>query len=468
MRPIFLAACLVAFGAAGAGHAAPAPVALPLVGQESGYDRKLSINFRDVTLREALAQAFEGSHLQYVVEPNVPDVPINLNVRDVSLGALVRLLVRQAALAAPGITNARDGNITVVLMRSRFAPPAIASLPRDAAQKRVTVAFRDVPLREAVEGLFRGTGAQYRLEESVPNLRMSLLLRDVPLAQAFRLFLLQAASLEPGITSVRSGEVVVLRVTPPRPLGPAPAGSREPGEGAAAPAEMPWQRIPLQYADVVAVTRAFGGTLITEGGAPAPGPAPEELNLDEGAIRIRPLPPRGKGVGTNPDGIPPPVDPRILNPRMTGPATLSVPAGVERVVGVRSQNALLVRGTEQGVQALREMVRLLDVAPRQFRLRLTAGSLTGEGQVVNGSTLSVTDVRGGERLAASLTPRASGDGRVEVEVEGILRLGGTERPLQSRVRVKPGAATPFVILGEGSRARRVWLRVTEVPTSSAR
>lgn len=457
MRPLFPAlAALSLF----AGLPAPA------VGPDDGYDRKLTIQFQNVGLFEALEQTFRGTRLQYVVEPTVPDVPITLTVRDISVEAVLRLMVRQAAVAAPGLTLSRDGEVTLIKMRSRFFPPQAAPLPPPVAERRVTVSFKEVPLRSALDALFMGSGQQYLVEPDVPNVKVSLHLRDLPLAQAFRLLLRQAAAVSPGLTSLRSGDTVVIRQGTPR-LVQGEAGG-PPGTGrtlVAGDTKPPWQKISLRYADVAALTRALGGSLYGEGsGRPAPAPA-DDLLIEEGAIRVRPLP-RNTRTRTADADLPPPNDPRLLNPGSGAPGALTVPEGVERVVGVRSQNALLVLGTEAGVRQLREVVRLVDVAPRQFRVRLSAGSVAGEGQVVNGATLSVTDMSGPDRLAVSVTPRVSGEGRVEVSVEGMVRIAGSDRPIQSRIRVRSGTATPFLTLGEGRRAQKVWLRVTEVPQGS--
>jgi type II secretory pathway component GspD/PulD (secretin) len=444
----------------------------------TGYDRKLTINLRDTPLREALQALFEGSGVQYVVGPNVPDLPINLSIRDVGLAPAVRILVRQAAVAAPGLTTSKDGEITLVRMRSTVAPPEIASLPQAGRDRKITVTFREVGFRSAVDTLFRGTGIQYSIDPAVPNVPVSLLLKNVTIGQVFRLFLQQAAVGAPGLTSRRDGDVVVIRMAPVRqlPADPAPDIGAAPEETA----QRPWQRIALKFLDVAALTEALGGTMLAEAGsaagsAPRSGLPPEGLTLGEGDIRVRPLPNRKiptRKPGSSED-LPPRIDPRLLNPAAGGSEAslhpqLGLPAGVEAVVGVRSQNALLARGTDEGLRGLRDLVRMLDTPRREFLVRLSSGRLAAEGRVLNGATLSATDVAGDERLLVSVTPRLNGDGTVEVRVEGVMRAGGAEHPLQTRVRTRPGKALPLLTLGEGARARRLWVRVTELSEPSAR
>jgi type II secretory pathway component GspD/PulD (secretin) len=473
---LWLAIGLLLEGAARAAE----PMVTPSPEGGAGYERKLTIKLRDTPLREALQALFVVSGFQYVIVPNVPDLPFNLNIRDVGLAAAVRILVRQAAVAAPGLTTSRDGEITLVRIRSAVAPPEVASLPQPARDRKVSVTLREAAFRSAVDSLFRGTGVQYSIDAAVPNVPVSLFLKDVPLQQIFRLFLQQAAVGAPGLTSRREGDVILIRMAPVRqlPAEVAPDFGAVPEETP----QRPWQRIALRYVDVAALTNALGGTMLAEGGAPGVAnphpPAPSEnLSLGEGDIRVKPLP--NRAIPTRKprvsDDLPPRIDPRLLNPGGPGqpdepalPGQLGLPAGVEAVVGVRSQNALLARGTDEGLRALRDLVRILDVPRREFLVRLSSGRLVAEGRVLNGATLSATHVTGAERLLASVTPRLNGDGSVDVRVEGVLRADGSEHPLQTRVRATPGKALTLFTLGEGPRARRLWLRVTELPEGAPR
>src|SRR5689334_7559484 len=65
-------------------------------------DRKVTLNLKDTPLRSAIDALFQGTGLQYAVDPNVPNVPLTITLRDVGLQAALRILIRQAALAVPG------------------------------------------------------------------------------------------------------------------------------------------------------------------------------------------------------------------------------------------------------------------------------------------------------------------------------------------------------------------------------
>src|SRR5438093_759422 len=91
-----------------------AAAAAPGIVRADNEDRKVTLNLRDSPLRQAIELLFSGSGLQYSIAPNVPDVPINMNVRDINVQAALRLVVKQASIAAPGLTYSRDGDVFVV------------------------------------------------------------------------------------------------------------------------------------------------------------------------------------------------------------------------------------------------------------------------------------------------------------------------------------------------------------------
>jgi len=74
-------------------------------------ERKISLNLKDAPLRSALEMVFRGAGLQYAIEPNVPNIPITLSVREVSARQALRLILRQASTAMPkgwSITVSRE------------------------------------------------------------------------------------------------------------------------------------------------------------------------------------------------------------------------------------------------------------------------------------------------------------------------------------------------------------------------
>jgi hypothetical protein len=193
-----------------------------------------------------------------------------------------------------------------------------------------------------------------------------------------------------------------------------------------------WEKIPLKFQDVEAITELLGGDLVPTA-----------------ADRTR----------RRPRAYPPAIDGGFMVAEIAGaaPGTETLPAGsggglvpdaVQSILGVRADNSLLVYGTSEDIQSLRSLIRMIDLPQRQVRLRISAGKLTAEGQVLNGSRLQLSDSAGADRVSVTLTPRLLGDGSIEVALEGSVVAAGASRPLRSQVRLAPGRTVQVVTLGQ--------------------
>jgi hypothetical protein len=90
-------------------------------------DRKVTLALKDSPLRAAIDALFQGSGLQYAIDPNVPNVPVTINLRDVGFQAALRILVRQAAVAVPGLTSSREGDVYMIRIRPPAPPVQLAT-----------------------------------------------------------------------------------------------------------------------------------------------------------------------------------------------------------------------------------------------------------------------------------------------------------------------------------------------------
>jgi hypothetical protein len=102
----------------------PAPV------RAQEVEKKVTLNLKDVPLRDAIDALFRGTGLQFTVDPNVPNVPVTLNIRDVGLQQALRIMVRQAAVAVPGLVATRGGDIWEIRIRQAAPPPVADPLDR--------------------------------------------------------------------------------------------------------------------------------------------------------------------------------------------------------------------------------------------------------------------------------------------------------------------------------------------------
>jgi hypothetical protein len=87
---------------------------------------------------------FEGSGLQYAVDPTVPNYPITLDIRDVPFSTALRTLLR----LAPGITFSKEGDVYIIRPR----PPQVETTtvqdvaPVDTATTVAEAQSEKVPL----------------------------------------------------------------------------------------------------------------------------------------------------------------------------------------------------------------------------------------------------------------------------------------------------------------------------------
>jgi hypothetical protein len=125
--------------------------ATPVFAQQA-TERQVTVNLRDLPLRAAIDALFAGTGYQYSVNPDVQNVPVNLNVRDLGLQPALRLLLRQAAVAQPGLTVSKEGDLFVVKVRREApagtaveeAPPEFSSDSAEFTWEKIPVQFNNV------------------------------------------------------------------------------------------------------------------------------------------------------------------------------------------------------------------------------------------------------------------------------------------------------------------------------------
>jgi hypothetical protein len=157
------------------------------------------------------------------------------------LGASAAILMSLSLAALPAPARAQDSAVSV--------------------ERKITLDLRETPLRDAVALLFRGSGLQYAIDPNVTNVPITLNIRDVPLESALRLVIRQAASLVPGLTSTRDGNIYSVRIRQAAPM-PQATLEEQPPEYTAGETELTWEKIPIQFNNVAVFALAFGGTML--------------------------------------------------------------------------------------------------------------------------------------------------------------------------------------------------------------
>lgn len=86
----------------------------------------VSLQLRETPLREALIRLFEGAKQPFSIAPDVPNVPVTLQLSGLPRNAAIRAVMRQASLAQPGLTYQVENGVHTVFMRE---PRPLAAVP---------------------------------------------------------------------------------------------------------------------------------------------------------------------------------------------------------------------------------------------------------------------------------------------------------------------------------------------------
>ena len=126
-------------------------------------------------------------------------------------------------------------------------------------QQRITLELKDVPIRSALETLFKGTGLNYVIDQNVTGMVSSLTLRDETFDRALRVLLKSAT---PPLTFRKDGEVYLIRTKeePPPEMTPSTPLENTYVEAPVTSEDIILEKIPLNFAD------AFDIKAMIEGG----------------------------------------------------------------------------------------------------------------------------------------------------------------------------------------------------------
>src|SRR5205807_9186720 len=84
--------------------------------------------------------------------------------------------------------------------------------PTESREPLVNLDAHDLPFREAMAQLCAGTGQQFTVDPGVPDVPVTIRMRDVPLKAAVRTLTRLAAGRAPGLTFTETDNVIVFRM----------------------------------------------------------------------------------------------------------------------------------------------------------------------------------------------------------------------------------------------------------------
>lgn len=180
--------------------AGPEPLGPPLLTE--AFTRKVSVGFREEGLREVLGRVFALVNVPYTVEPNVPNVPVTVDVRAGTVWDVLSQVLDAARLQAP-VELGQCGEVYVIGLRT--APVRAGGAAPSSPPDRVTLTLDRVPVAVAAEALFRNSGYEYALTPGRSEARVNLDFRDVSLEEALERLAQEAARSGVRLTWKRSG-----------------------------------------------------------------------------------------------------------------------------------------------------------------------------------------------------------------------------------------------------------------------
>jgi hypothetical protein len=185
---------------------------------------RVTVDFKAVPLKKALARLFPPTQSQYVIEADVPDVPVTLAAKDMPARLAIHRVIQQAAAREPRLSYSWEADLYRIYLRPlsqarRIDPDPVLS-PQDMSTP-VTLDLRDLPLRAALIQVARLARVQIDVAPDVPDVPVTMSIRDVPVQTSLRLLLRQASvplgHNRSALVAVKVGDVYHVRINPAVP-----------------------------------------------------------------------------------------------------------------------------------------------------------------------------------------------------------------------------------------------------------
>lgn len=189
--------------------AAPAPPLLYSV-PDRELEEQVSLQLRDVPLREALQVLFRGTKVECRVGADIPDVPLTFTFPNVRRETALQGMVRLASATVLDLSLSTEGGSVVLRREQSKARTALVSGTRQddpsptprllirryggGDQLRVDTDIREMPLRQALDALFRHTGETYSIDKNVPDVSVWLRVDNTAFSNAVRWTVRMAAT----------------------------------------------------------------------------------------------------------------------------------------------------------------------------------------------------------------------------------------------------------------------------------
>lgn len=161
---------------------------------------------------------------------------------------------------------------------------------------------------------------------------------------------------------------------------------------------------------------------------------------ESGIFIIEPDPKFQQGLAPPAGGIPAmgAIPSRPESPAPFAIGSLTLPDGIANIIALPTQNALLVQGTEQGIEELRELIAQIDVPPQQIALEVMLLEMALEdlkelnpshqtSNVLTPQQVRAALQRLGSKVKVLAKPQVTTLNGIPAEVSAIAQMPGTGR-----------------------------------------
>lgn len=176
------------------------------VGLIEGENRVSAANAR---ITRVLPKVFEMMKVKYRIEPDVPPVLVSLQLHPEDWSQVVPQVIIEAEKAEPTLTYSIDNDNTYVVFVQKTPPNGTPGMPARKAELSVN----NVPLKAAVEQLFKDSTWKPQVSDKVANLKVTYNNANETELGALR-SLLRAASTTSIQATYREGKDNILYIEP--------------------------------------------------------------------------------------------------------------------------------------------------------------------------------------------------------------------------------------------------------------
>ena len=169
--------------------------------------KRISANINEVPLRQVF-KLLCAPKVPVIVDSNVPDTVIKARIEDRPFLEAFQQIVRLASTETVRIQFALDSDAILVMLNPNSPAEEKTKL---GAKRKVLLSLKEVPLKRALGIVFSGSGLQYSIHPTIPDIPVTVDLKTVTIEQALPL-LVEATSKQVKLAITLEGDVYIVRI----------------------------------------------------------------------------------------------------------------------------------------------------------------------------------------------------------------------------------------------------------------